>query len=64
MSMYNMASRLYEFFFHRHTFNPDKWVEVSGYEFKTPDGRVVRKQYNYTNTCLACGELCTRTMDV
>lgn len=62
-------NKLFEFFFHRHTFNPDKWVEIERYGYHkvtrcgTTDDAVCGHEYVYTNTCLTCGTLQTKIVN-
>jgi hypothetical protein len=67
-----------EHFFHRHSYDPTKWNEVGSvnvYEDdddlttwlytvgqKQKDRKIIEIRKTYTNTCLACGHLETKTV--
>ena len=59
-----MPERVLMKWFHRHTFDPSKWVlicdiAVTGNDF---EGISYTKRYEktYTNTCIDCGDLVSR----
>ena len=52
------------YIFHRHTFDPEKWVLVNRIEtFEQPeDTRPCARREVYKNTCLTCGDLVVKSM--
>lgn len=72
--------RILEHFFHRHSYDPTKWEEIGDvkvYESdddlatwlytmgeKKKERAVIDIRKTYTNTCLACGELTTKTVNL
>jgi hypothetical protein len=65
-----MLSKLFEFFFHNHTFDGTKWVlvaECSIHQTLLGGGSEelpYRRELVYTNTCLTCGDLISREINV
>ena len=72
--------RILEHFFHRHSYDPTKWVEVGSVnvydtenDFTTwlytlgekKQERTIREiRTTYTNTCLSCGDLVTKRVNL
>jgi hypothetical protein len=62
-------SKFWDFLFHQHSFNPDKWELLITYdihpvnEFGRLEDRVSGNLFIYTNTCLKCGDLVRRRVD-